>query len=81
MSVPGWNPNMTFRADRSLEDEPTTLERYAEANILSLFGFYLPMRQPHNLPNFDFGPIVEAAARMCEKIVRHSTLTLHLHAD
>jgi hypothetical protein len=60
---------MIYRADRAQDQTPTLLERYAEANILSLLRFYLPMRDPQNLPNFDFGPIIEAATRMCEKIV------------
>jgi hypothetical protein len=67
---------MTYRANRTRDHSPTPLECYAESNILTLFRFYMGMKDMNNpainLPNFDFGPMVEAAARTCEKIVRPS---------
>jgi hypothetical protein len=60
---------MIYRPNRTYDQTPTILEQYGESNILSLFRFYLPMREPLNLPNFDFGPTIEAATKICEKTV------------
>jgi hypothetical protein len=78
MSAP---PKMTYRAKRTLDQPPSLLERYGEVNILTLFRFYMvktDAANPHvKLPNFDFGPMVEAAAQMSEKIVRYSPPPFH----
>jgi hypothetical protein len=67
------NPQMIYRAKRTREQAPTDLERYGESNILSLFRYYMGMKDANNpslnLPNYDFGPMIESAARFCEKIV------------
>jgi len=69
MSTPG---EFTYRARRTAQQAPTYLERYAEPNVLALLRQYFPKIDPRTgqkMPNFDFGPLVETAARLAAKIV------------
>ncbi|KAF1831261.1 hypothetical protein BDW02DRAFT_650011 [Decorospora gaudefroyi] len=59
-----WNPSLVYRPRRTENQEPTMLERYGERNILSFLRTYMP----HQRPGHEFGPTVEAAARVAEKL-------------
>ena len=78
MSTP---TDFTYRARRTAQQAPSYLERYAEPNIISLLRQYFPKIDPRTgqkMPNFDFGPLVETAARLAAKI---EVPTLHSPGD
>ncbi|KAF2822331.1 hypothetical protein CC86DRAFT_329822 [Ophiobolus disseminans] len=68
MSAPS---QYTYRARRTAQQAPTELEQFGEGNILPLLRHYFPQVDPRTgtrMPNFDFGPLIEAAARTSAKI-------------
>lgn len=71
---------MVYRANRDTRrDEPSELEVYGEKHMINFFRSQMAMPNPRApgavLPNYDFGPMIEAATRISEKIVRNSLLT------
>lgn len=68
----------TFRARRLESETATLLETYGEADIKQFYRYNLPKMQDHHPDlleaNHDFGPMIEEAARLNEKIVRRSQL-------
>jgi hypothetical protein len=65
-------PQMLYRSNRPRSSPPTDLELYGESNMLSLFRHYMPMTDYTNpnavRPNHDFGPMIESAVRVSEKL-------------
>jgi hypothetical protein len=76
------NDWMKYRANRQPQQDPSLLESYGEAHM-SFFRKYMEMKDPRVpgkvAPNYNFGPIIEDAARISEKIVRATAIPLHLH--
>jgi hypothetical protein len=65
-------PKFTYRAGRRTDQEPTLLEGYGEAHIVTFLRYNMEERIPGSNvvnPNYDFGKEVEEAARLNEKIV------------
>jgi hypothetical protein len=80
MAQPG---DYTYRARRTLQQQPTLLERYGETHIHTMLRAYFPVFNPQTglvRTNHDFGPLIEAAARTSAKIVSPLHTAIHNHA-
>jgi hypothetical protein len=75
------NKEFTFRARRLESETATLLETYGERDIKQFYRYNLPKMHDHHPDlveaNYDFGPMIEDAARLNEKIVRRSRLRFH----
>jgi hypothetical protein len=77
------NNEFLFRARRLKEQNKTLLEAYGERDIVTFFRYNMPKMQDNNSSlveaNYDFGPVIEHAALLNEKIV--CTILFHLHCS
>ncbi|KAH3950033.1 hypothetical protein HBI56_008880 [Parastagonospora nodorum] len=66
------NKEFTFRARRLESETATLLETYGERDIKQFYRYNLPKMHDHHPDlveaNYDFGPMIEDAARLNEKI-------------